>query len=573
MILQPIVNIAQICAQKLLTYVVASPGSRCAPLTIAFARHPKIKTLTISDERSAAFIGIGIAQQLKHTVGLVCTSGSAAYNYAPAIAEAFYQHVPLLVLTADRPPEWIDQLDGQTIRQQEIYGKHVKKSFNLPVSYDHPDTVWQIERIMSEAINLSMTYPAGPVHVNIPLREPFYPAPEETLTYENNIKIISQVSSQPSINDQTWEALLKDWQKFDKKLIIGGQAGHASIPHEAILRLSSKTYTPVIGDVISNLHGLETSVRYPDIFLAQKDEKLLENLQPELLITYGKSVISKNLKIFLRKYKPKTHWHIQPNQEVADPFQTLTHIIEVHPDYFFENLAKKTEATPKASSKEYFKLWADQDSKARNYIEKFAQEETFGEFSALEKVMQKLPENSLLHLANSMSVRYANFIGLSPRQRGVEVFANRGTSGIDGSTSTALGAALANPNPVVLITGDMSFFYDRNALWNNYLPKNLRIVVLNNHAGGIFGLIDGPSRQPELEEFFETTQKLNAELTAKDFGMDYLYCNNFKELNNNLPDFFKMDQKAKILEIETDKNTNKQIFNKFKLLINKNYGT
>lgn len=153
--MQPIFNIAEICARKGMRDMVLSPGSRCAPLTLAFVRHPDINTKTISDERSAAFIAIGIAQQTLLTTGLVCTSGSAAYNYAPAIAEAFYQQIPLLILTADRPPEWIDQLDGQTIKQESIYGKHVKASYSLPVDYSHPDSKWFIERTLSEAINLS----------------------------------------------------------------------------------------------------------------------------------------------------------------------------------------------------------------------------------------------------------------------------------------------------------------------------------------------------------------------------------------------------------------------------------
>ena len=192
MILQPVVNIAEICARKGVENVVLSPGSRCAPLTIAFARHPKLTVRTVSDERAAAFIALGMAQTTGKPTVLICTSGTAALNYAPAVAEAFFLQVPLLVLTADRPPEWIDQLDGQTIRQQQVYGQHIKRSFDFPVALENPDAVWHTERMVSEALNEAVAYPAGPVHINVPLREPFYPADGENLQYGTEVKVIEE---------------------------------------------------------------------------------------------------------------------------------------------------------------------------------------------------------------------------------------------------------------------------------------------------------------------------------------------------------------------------------------------
>jgi 2-succinyl-5-enolpyruvyl-6-hydroxy-3-cyclohexene-1-carboxylate synthase len=192
-------------------------------------------------------------------------------------------------------------------------------------------------------------------------------------------------------------------------------------------------------------------------------------------------------------------------------------------------------------------------------------------------VMEHLPDHVNLHLANSMAVRYANLVGLYLHQKNVEVFANRGTSGIDGSNSTAVGSALASDKLAVLITGDMAFFYDRNAFWHNYPLPNLRIVLLNNHAGGIFRIIDGPNRQPELEEYFETRQMLNAENTALDFQMEYHHCDLTKpkgldELKLILASLFKKSEKAKLLEITSDSKTNQQIFNQYKNLIKQGYG-
>jgi 2-succinyl-5-enolpyruvyl-6-hydroxy-3-cyclohexene-1-carboxylate synthase len=181
MLLQPIINLINILAKKGVNNAIISPGSRNAPLTIALVRHPEISTKSISDERSAAFIALGIAQNLKAPVAVCCTSGSAAYNYAPAVAEAFFQEIPLIILTADRPKEWIHQYDGQTIYQTDIFGKHVKKSFEIGADYSHPDSVWDIERTINEAVNLAKSYPQGPVHINIPLREPFYPSDNEEI--------------------------------------------------------------------------------------------------------------------------------------------------------------------------------------------------------------------------------------------------------------------------------------------------------------------------------------------------------------------------------------------------------
>jgi 2-succinyl-5-enolpyruvyl-6-hydroxy-3-cyclohexene-1-carboxylate synthase len=174
--LQPIYDIAAICARKGLTNAVLCPGSRNAPLVIAFTRHPEIKSRTFSDERSAGFVALGLAQQRKEAVMLVCTSGTAAYNFAPAVAEAYFSHIPLLVFTSDRPAEWITQMDGQAIHQAEIFGKHVKKSFQLPQEYEHRDNQWAINRMVNEAINLAVQEPKGPVHLNVPFRS-LYPTP------------------------------------------------------------------------------------------------------------------------------------------------------------------------------------------------------------------------------------------------------------------------------------------------------------------------------------------------------------------------------------------------------------
>ncbi|WP_242929323.1 2-succinyl-5-enolpyruvyl-6-hydroxy-3-cyclohexene-1-carboxylic-acid synthase [Pontibacter vulgaris] len=560
MILQPVVNIAEICAQRGIENVVLSPGSRCAPLTIAFARHPKLNVRTVSDERAAAFIGLGMALTTGKPTVLICTSGTAALNYAPAVAEAFFQQVPLLILTADRPPEWIDQLDGQTIRQQNVYGQHIKNSYTFPADLSHPDAVWYSSRMVSEAVNEAMAFPAGPVHINVPLREPFYPTAEENITFDAQVKVIEEEASEYTLSLDQAQKLSKELQQYKRILIVAGQDKYKPDLLQSIAEFTKATGAVIVGDLIANVHALPEAIRHQDAILACPDDEKMRSLQPDMLLTFGKSIISKSLKLYLRKYKPKAHWHLQPAGAVADTFQSLQKIIRCQPEQFFKALSSTNHTSTETT---FTDSWSEIERKASDFLQNYTSEAEFSELTVVAKVLQQLPAQSNLHLANSMAVRYANILNL-PANSTVQVYANRGTSGIDGSTSTTVGCALANSGITTLLTGDLAFFYDRNGLWHNYLPQNLRIVLLNNHAGGIFRLIDGPRQQPELEEFFETRQELNAENTARDFGMNYTSCSTLEELQNALPAFMAADAGAGILEVFTDSKANAASFATYK---------
>jgi len=413
-ILQPIHDIAEICAQKNITDVILCPGSRSAALTISFARHPSITTYSIPDERSAGFVGMGMALQSGRTVAIVCTSGSAAYNFAPAVVEAYFQEIPLLILTADRPSEWIKQYDGQTIYQREIYGKHVKKSFDLPVEYSNSDAVWQIERVANEAINLSQTEPKGPVHINVPIREPFYPNETEKISFNRDVRIINQFKSEKVISKSDWNEILDIWESSDKKLIAVGQNNFNL--SEILSKISTEFSVPVLGDVIANLHRNAEFISSQDIFLSSN---LNPELRPDLLITCGKSFISKSFKQFIRANKPKFHIHIQENSDVIDPFQSLTHKLEISPNYFFEKLFSDLDFQKFREGDEedddfYLAQWRDLDVKAKSKLYKYLDGVPFSEFKVVEEVLQTLTDDSILHLGNSMPVRYANIIGTPP---------------------------------------------------------------------------------------------------------------------------------------------------------------
>ncbi|MDO7876144.1 2-succinyl-5-enolpyruvyl-6-hydroxy-3-cyclohexene-1-carboxylic-acid synthase [Hymenobacter sp. ASUV-10] len=582
--MQAVYNIAEICHRHGITDVILSPGSRSAPLTLAFARHPAYRgrLRVVPDERAAAFIALGIAQATRRPVVLVCTSGTAGLNYAPAVAEAYFQQIPLLILTADRPPEWIDQLDGQTIRQRNLYGAHAKGAFDFPADTAHPDAKWHSERIINEAINLTMAGPAGPVQVNVPLREPFYPKAGEEMGYEADVRIIQQdAATYAGTKRQTYQQL-KDAKRL---LVVVGQHPAEAKLTAALTRFAAVFGVPVVCDVISNVanpvplqESVTSSPYFPDssslcplpaeqfvtqhdIFLAGLSTAQKEELRPDFLITCGQSLISKSLKLFLREAKPTQHWHIQAEGAVADTFRTLTRIVRSDPTEFFSRW------TPaELPARDTLLPWQQAEAAATQSLTSFFETEShpFNEFSAMRQALTLLPEATALHLANSMAVRYANILGL-PQQRQVKVFANRGTSGIDGCTSTAVGAALAQPGrPVVLLTGDVAFFYDRNAFWHNYPTPNLRVVLFNNHGGGIFRLIDGPRQQPELDEFFETTQALTAENTARDFKLRYFPVSSFDELDAALPVFFAAETGAAILEIFTDSKTNAAFFEEYR---------
>ncbi|MGI4872869.1 MAG: 2-succinyl-5-enolpyruvyl-6-hydroxy-3-cyclohexene-1-carboxylic-acid synthase [Janthinobacterium lividum] len=618
MTLQAVFNIAEICARHGITDVILSPGSRSAPLTLAFARHPAYrgKLRVVPDERAAAFIGLGIAQATRRPVVLVCTSGTAGLNYAPAVAEAYFQQIPLLVLTADRPPEWVDQLDGQTIRQRNLYGTHAKGTFDFPTDTAHAHAKWHAERVINEAINLTRAAPAGPVQVNIPLREPFYPKVGEEMEYEAEVKIIWEEVAHPVIPLAELPELQKLLRQANRVVVVAGQQPTHARLTTALAKFAEARQVPIVADVIANLGELPT-VQRQDVFLAGLSKENQAALKPDLLITFGQSLISKSLKLFLRDAAPAQHWHLQANGDVADTFRSLTRIIRVSPAVFFQQLAAlRTEAPNGSGGSNPFLsagiaqqdiegsnpipsatdegsnpgisttaesesgsippvattpaiTWQQADTAATQFLGSFfaSENQPFNEFSAFRFALAALPPKAALHLANSMAVRYANILG-PPQQRQIEVFANRGTSGIDGCTSTAVGAALAQPGrPVVLLTGDVAFFYDRNAFWHNYPTPNLRVVLFNNHGGGIFRLIDGPRQQPELDEFFETTQALTAENLCRDFQLRYLPVASFAELEAALPVFFAAEASAAVLEIFTDSKTNAAFFEEYRAAV------
>ncbi|MFQ6116305.1 MAG: 2-succinyl-5-enolpyruvyl-6-hydroxy-3-cyclohexene-1-carboxylic-acid synthase, partial [bacterium] len=362
------------------------------------------------------------------------------------------------------------------------------------------------------------------------------------------------------------------WNKSEKKLIVAGMHKPDTKLSKHLHDLQRDKSVAVLFDVTSNLHD-SLKIHHSDMILGTESEENLQQLTPDLLITFGGPVVSKNLKLFLREHKPKAHWQIQSFSQCIDTFQSLTRIVPVPAAYFFENMAKwvlkeniDRRFEPAVSNNSYQALWTTQESKAQIALLEFLQHIPHCEFSAMNAILKVLPQESHLQLGNSFIIRLANFIGLSAT-KGIQVNSNRGTNGIDGTVGTAVGAALATPRTTTLVVGDLAFFYDRNSLWHDYLPANLRIIILNNFGGGIFRILDGAGELRELAKHFEVEHRLSAKNTAHDFGLNYSLCVDTGSLKQELSEFFEPQKQSAILEIQTDKSINTETFNRFKSIM------
>jgi len=554
---QTIFDTAAICHLLGVRHAVFSPGSRNAPLSISFNQHKGIETFVIVDERSAGFIALGIAQQTKRPVVLCCTSGTALLNYGPAIAEAFYQQIPLVILSADRPPEWIDQWDGQTIRQQNLFSQYTKFFGQMPADVTSNDAKWEYNRKLNQAIIVANSGIKGPTHLNIPFREPFYPTAGQHFIFSEHLSPLNLTKGDFNLHPVEQEKLLSEWNQFERKMIIIGHHdpfGDAEI--QILNELSFNQNIPIVADVISNGHPLNSVIQHHDLLL--NNSKYWKELAPDLVLHLGKSLISKNLKLFLRSQTVPV-WQIDPNPTFADPFQSLTKIIETT-----ETEALVCFSKGKSQEPIFINNWINCNQLTANQLKK--QPLDYSEAAAFQQVMDCLPDNCDLHLANSMPVRYANFF--SCRQSGIQVYANRGTSGIDGTNSTAVGHAFVTQRKVVLLTGDLSFLYDRNAFLHEYDLSNLYVIVFNNFGGGIFDLIPGPAQLPVnlRQKHFTTPHNKDMKKSAEDAGFAYLKANDEVTLQLALIGFFESGTKPRLLEIQTDPAKNIKAFTILKQL-------
>ncbi|MCO5261120.1 MAG: 2-succinyl-5-enolpyruvyl-6-hydroxy-3-cyclohexene-1-carboxylic-acid synthase [Crocinitomicaceae bacterium] len=539
------------CVRAGMTTVVCSPGSRNSSLVIAFDEHPKIKTYVIHDERSAAFIGMGIAMEINKPVGVLCTSGSAMLNYYPAVAEAYYQRIPLVVISADRPEKWINQGDGQTIVQKGVYTNHIEGE----IHFDENSDLETVEKSTLDLFSKITLQSKGPIHFNIALEEPLYQTTEISDELPQEIDWNKQY---PTLNSEEI-TVIKKGLELPKKMILIGQMPKNPYFLEVLKIIADDTSFAILVENTSNLSSMKW-VHCIDRTLQTINSEEELDFAPDLLITFGGAIVSKRIKAYLRKHQPKAHWKIGIDFPEMNTYEALTNSFQVSEAYFLDTLIRiKSDIIPN----NYGSKWKQRDFIAQERAEQFLINTPFSDLKAIEVSLDCIPEGSHIHMGNSSIVRYCQLFNPIPS---MTYFSNRGTSGIDGSVSTAVGAALAQPQLLhVLIVGDISFFYDSNALWNKYRLNNLRIVVINNGGGGIFNIIKGPRTSKQNADYFEAKHSFKTEHIAKAFGVDYFSAGSEEEMMANMADFYAYDENSgiKLLEIHTQAINNHLILDEF----------
>jgi 2-succinyl-5-enolpyruvyl-6-hydroxy-3-cyclohexene-1-carboxylate synthase len=542
-------QLAALLLKKGITDIIISPGSRNAPMINTFSGIPEFNCRNIVDERSAAYFALGLSLARQNPVALVCTSGTAALNYTPAVAEAFYQNIPLIVITADRPDYWIDQAESQCIRQDGVFQNFTKISKNLPLGESEKE-LWFAARQINECLNLAVSGTPAPVHINIPMEEPLHQLADLHLP---EVKEIERIETEFEITENELSRLTEIFRQSKKILILAGQLNPNPGLENAFAGLIAKTGAVVLHEHLSNLTDPQFCGSI-DMLMASIQDENAEDFAPDLLITFGGQFVSKSLKQFLRKNKPQQHWHLSLGGEHFDTYQSLTKVIQSDAADFFGALSAQVQS----SEKIWLQQWKSTEDKVNQFRDEFIKNMEFCDLKVFELIGQKLPENTVIHLGNSSPVRYSL---IHQRVENAMYFSNRGTAGIDGCLSTAVGFASDSDKLNTIIVGDLSFFYDSNALWNKYIGANLRIIVIHNGGGNIFSMIKGPSDSPAFEEHFFTGNTHKAEVLAKAFGLDYFKAENEPELTMALDEFYSQEQQqAALLEVFTDAEINVRMF-------------
>lgn len=541
---------ANILKKKGVQYVVICPGSRNAPIIHAVTSDPYFSCFSIVDERSAAFFALGIAQFVQSTVAIVSTSGTATLNFAPAIAEAYYQRLPLLIITADRPLEWVNQGESQTLDQRNIFRNYVRASYDLIQEPSSKDDTWFFARELNEAINFTENPYFGPVHVNIRFREPLYdlasnPVPE-TIS-------LSETKLVRDLPKSELERLMEVWKNAKRKMIVCGQFLPGNGLNDLLSKLTDQGIV-VLTESTSNIYS-PSFVGCIDKVMIPRYKKAQNELRPNLVVTIGGPLISRKIKQLLREDFKGKHWHVDPIDHYNDVFQCQSEAIKMDPKIFLQNFVSISKF-----DLNFIETWKNYSNTSDNLHNKFLSNAPYSDLKAFDSILESIPEEMNIQIGNSSAIRYMQ---LFDQLRNHPTFCNRGTSGIEGSVSTAVGFNTASESPTLLITGDLSMMYDSNGLWNQYLTPNLKIIVINNQGGGIFRIIDGPKNLPGFEKFIETTSNINFEALARMHGVKYQVAENESQLKNELNDFFKEDAAPVILEVRTPRKENDQVLKEY----------
>ena len=469
---------------------VVCPGSRNSAIVHNLHECPDIQCFPVTDERSAGFYALGMAQALRKPVVVCVTSGTALLNLAPAVAEAYYQHIPLVAVSADRPPQWINQLDGQTLPQPDALGRFVRKAVSLPEPTD-ADTRWYCNRLVNEALIAARQGGGGPVHINVPITEPLFEYTVAELPQERLIESVAAEMSPATLSHVT-----RMFLQAKRPMLITGQP-----------------MNPLLDEAVS---------------LVGEDETYI----PDFVLYIGGSIVSKRLKRFLRKAKET--WVVNATGEVTDTFMNLTHVFQGDGEAVADHIRFMLVMEPHPFVQQWDALLASIRQQAEAY------EPVYSEMAAV-KYFEHHVGDAEVHYANSSAIRLANIFAQHP------VWCNRGVNGIDGSLSTAAGFSCVTSKPVFCVIGDLSFFYDQNALWNQNLKGNLRILLLNNGKGGIFEMLPGLEQSPARDAFVAAEHHTSAEGICQENDIVYLSASDMPQMRAGIDTLLNIESSRPVL--------------------------
>ena len=536
---------------------VVCPGSRNAPIVHNLSVCEAIRCRPVTDERSAAFYALGLAIATRRPTVVCVTSGSALLNVMPAVAEAAYQHVPLVVISADRPQQWIDQLDGQTIPQSDALGRFVRKAVQLPEPHNDEER-WLCRRLVNEAMHLATCRQGAPVHINVPISEPLFEFSTEQLpqlSRFNNIK-------RAAINDASMD-MPDAFHKAKRPMIVIGQLAHGTVSHETIRSLSEKYV--VMSEPLSNpsymtIH-FDEAIRYivSDNSSINDDEDDKTAYYPDYVIYVGDTLVSKPARRFLRNAKAPSCLITPDAADIHDPLMTLTDIVECDSDSINALLASLCDAPDTDERCRFHDRWQSFLDACAAHADAYAPEYSqMATVKYFEEQLADLDIDICVHYANSSAVRLACIYAQH------YVWCNRGVNGIEGSLSTAAGFSLATHDMTVWVIGDLSFFYDQNARWNSNLRGNLRIILLNNRGGGIFRQLPGLSDSPAADDLVMASHENTAQGICTQNDIGYMSAKNMDEMQIGIVTLLTREsERPMLLEVFTDSNDDVKALEKY----------
>ena len=530
-----------------IAHAVLCPGSRNVPIVHNLQQCAGIRCYAATDERSAGFLALGLALRLHQAVAVCVTSGSALLNLIPAVAEAKYQHVPLVVVSADRPAAWIDQLDGQTLPQPDALKEWVEKTVSLPEPHNSIEE-WYCNRLVNEALIECRRHGAGPVHINVPITEPLYEFTEPKLPDERIIRFM------PSrVDERTSNVLMERYERSLRPMLVIGQI--QGVDGRLVEQIAH--HAAVVSEPLS-VAGIQNHV---EEVLLLTNNKMADH-RPDLVVYVGGHIVSKSVKEYLRSLVDVEQWYISTDGRFADTFTHLHGVVECDAETILSRMAQHNGST------QYGRNWHRLLSVAARHADGFVPE--FGSLAAvqcLERMLHQHAAACSVCYANSSAIRLANLFAWH------FVYCNRGLNGIEGTLSTAVGISLASPGEKTFcVIGDLSFFYDETALWNRQPGGNLRVLLLNNGGGGIFGKFKGLDESGARDTFVMARHHTSAEGICRSHRVAYRCVRNGEELQSGISELiFRESDRPMLLEVMTDiEQDNKVLETYYRILVNEN---